>query len=254
MHPNAGVHITMSYGDSPLGCFFRKKMKKIFLLSFLFTFLSLSIYPQSKGNLNYIKSKSFHCNIFFDGDKWISEELITIENSADKKIIFEIEGFFDKDYKYKNIENTNLIKGYADKDKKTRFFEIEKNEIKEFKIFFIGKNSGKNQKANRLPVERINIIECNNTIRLTKSDYEIINKVETKILELKITNEQIIDMFNEFINPWIVLYDITNEKLKARGFDLKNISSLPFDCDYYYQVTDEGKALLSNNILILVGY
>jgi len=228
-------------------------MKKSVLFCILLILISINAYSQAKENLQYIKSKSYHSNIIFEDDKWISEELITIENPTDKKIIFEISGFFDKDYKKKNIEDTNLLQGYADKNKKIRFFEIESNETKEFRIFFIGKNSGKNQKANRLPVEKVSFSECKNTIKLIKTDYEIINqyeKDEYKRLELKISNEQIINMFNEFTDPLVVLY--VPEKIFAKGIPFTS-SSVPLDCDYMFSLSTDGKALLYGygNLLIL---
>lgn len=226
-------------------------MKKNILLSFVFIILTLNVYSESKENLVYIKSKSSHCNVYFEKDKWISEELITIENPTDKKIIFEISGFFDKDYKKKNIVDTNLLQGYADKNKNIRFFEIGSNETKEFRIFFIGKNSGKKQKANRLPVEKVSFSECKNTIKLIKTDYEIINqyeKNEEKILELKIINKQIINMFNEFTDPLVVLY--VPEKLFAKGIPI-TCSSIPLDCDYMFFLNNDRKALLFENRLKL---
>ena len=242
------------YDDRPLACWWRRLMKKSVLFCILLILISINAYSQAKENLQYIKSKSYHSNIIFEDDKWISEELITIENPTDKKIIFEISGFFDKDYKKKNIEDTNLLQGYADKNKKIRFFEIESNETKEFRIFFIGKNSGKNQKANRLPVEKVSFSECKNTIKLIKTDYEIINqyeKDEYKRLELKISNEQIINMFNEFTDPLVVLY--VPEKIFAKGIPFTS-SSVPLDCDYMFSLSTDGKALLYGiygNLLIL---
>ena len=202
----------------------------------------------SKENLIYLKSNSSYCNFIFEDDKWISEELITIENSTDKKIFFEIYGFFDKDYKKNNIGSTNVLQGYADKNKEKRFFEIESNETKEFRIFFISKSTGKNQKANSRVVERVYFTECKNSIKMIKTDYEIIKNEDYKKLELKILNEQILDMFNEFIDPWVVLY--VPEKLFARGQPFIDSSDYS-DCDYTFPLTEDRKALLVNNTIIL---
>ena len=86
-------------------------MKKNILLSFVFIILSLNAYSKAKEHLVYVKSESSHCNVYFEEDKWISEEKITIKNSADNKIIFELEGVFKTDYKNKFIAETYKLKG-----------------------------------------------------------------------------------------------------------------------------------------------
>lgn len=93
--------------------------------------------------------------------------------------------------------------------------------------------------------------ECKNAIKMIKTDYEIIKNEEYKKLELKVLNEQILDMFSEFVDPWVVLY--VPEKLFARGFPFINPSDYS-DCDYIFPLTDDRKALLVNNTLILTEF
>lgn len=227
-------------------------MKKNILLSFVFIILSLNACAKAKEHLVYIKSESSHCNVYFEEDKWISEEKITIKNSADSKITFELEGIFKADYKNKFIAETYKLKGYADKDRKVRFFEIDANEVKEFRIYFIGKNTGKNQKANRLPVEKIMISECGNTIKLLESDYRIISRKETgglPRLELKLENEQIIFMLQERTNP-LIEFSLNGKKKTARGIP-DYVSCPPFGCDYMFILDNDGKIILVDNVLIL---
>lgn len=227
-------------------------MKKNILLSFVFIILSLNAYSKAKEQLVYVKSESSHCNVYFEEDKWISEEKITIKNSANNKIIFELEGVFKTDYKNKFIAETYKLKGYADKDRKVRFFEIDANEVKEFRIYFIGKNTGKNQKANRLPVEKIMISECGNTIKLLESDYKIISRKKTNgliKLEFNIVNEQIIFMLQERTNP-LIEFSLDGKKKTARGIP-DYVSCPPFGCDYMFILDNDGKIILVDNVLIL---
>lgn len=227
-------------------------MKKNILLSFVLIILSLNGCSKSKEHLVYVKSESSHCNVYFEEDKWISEEKITIKNSADRKIIFELEGVFKADYKNKFIAETYKLKGYADKDRKDRFFEIDANEVKEFKIYFIGKNTGKNQKANRLPVEKIKISECGNTIKLLESDYKIISRKETNgriKLEFKLVNEQIIFMLQERTSP-LIEFSLDGKKKTAGGIPIY-CSSAPLFCDYMFSLNKQGKTILVDNVLIL---
>ncbi len=172
-------------------------MKKNIFFSFVLIFLSLNAFSKNIEVLKYVKTSSSHSDIFFENDLWISKEKITIENPTDCKIIFEIEGVFSKDYKNKNIADTKILKGYADKNKKERFFEIESNTTKQFDIYFIGKNTGKNQKYNRLPVENVLISQINGTIKLLETDY-IIKKRNTDRIELEIKNKQIISIFQNY--------------------------------------------------------
>ena len=227
-------------------------MKKNILLSFVFIILSLNACAKAKEHLVYIKSESSHCNVYFEEDKWISEEKITIKNSADSKITFELEGIFKADYKNKFIAETYKLKGYADKDRKVRFFEIDANEVKEFRIYFIGKNTGKNQKTNRLPVEKIMISECGNAIKLLESDYRIISRKETDglaRLELKLENEQIIFMLQERTNP-LIEFNLDGKKKTARGIP-DYVSCPPLGCDYMFILGNDGKIILVDNVLIL---
>lgn len=229
-------------------------MKKNILLSFFLIILSLNGYSKSKQHLVYVKLESSYCNVYFEEDKWISEERITIKNSAESKIIFELEGIFKADYKNKFIAETYKLKGYADKDKKDRFFEIDANEVKEFRIYFIGKNTGKNQKANRnrLPVEKIIISELGNTIKLLESDYRIINRKETDglpILEFKLVNEQIIFMLQERTKP-LIEFSLDGKKKTAGGIPIY-CSSVPLCCDYMFVLDNAGKTILVYNILRL---
>ncbi len=227
-------------------------MKKNILLSFVFIILSLNAYSKAKEQLVYVKSESSHCNVYFEEDKWISEEKITIKNSANNKIIFELEGVFKTDYKNKFIAETYKLKGYADKDRKVRFFEIDANEVKEFRIYFIGKNTGKNQKTNRLPVEKIMISECGNAIKLLESDYRIISRKETDglaRLELKLENEQIIFMLQERTNP-LIEFNLDGKKKTAGGIPIY-CSSVPLFCDYMFILDNDGKIILVDNVLRL---
>ncbi len=228
------------------------KMKKNILAVSVLIFLSLSIYSKSNQNLIYMKSESSHYNVFFEEDKWISEERITIKNLSDNAIIFKIEGIFKADYKNNFIADTYKLKGYADKDKKNRFFKIGANETKEFRIYFIGKNTGKNQKFNRLPVEKAIISECGNTIKLLESDYEVISRIEKNgytWLEFKILNEEIIFLLKEQANP-LIEFCLDGKKKIAGGIPLI-CSSVPLGCDYMFTLDDEQKTILHDDVLIL---
>ena len=227
-------------------------MKKNILLTFVFIILSINAYSKSKQHLDYIKSASSHCNVYFEDDKWISEEKIKKNNSSDRKIIFELEGIFKADYKNKFIAETYKLKGYSDKDRKNRFFEIGANEVKEFRIYFIGKNTDKNQKTNRLPVEKVIISECGNAIKLLESDYRIISRKKTHgliRLEFKLVNEQIIFMLQERTNP-LIEFSLDGKKKTARGIPVY-YSCPPFGCDYMFILDNDGKTILVDNVLSL---
>ena len=224
-------------------------MKKNILLSFVFMFLALNGYSKTKEHLVYIKPESSHCNVYFEEDKWISEEKITIRNSADRKIMFEFEGIFKTDYKNKFIAETYKLKSYADKNRKNRFFEIGENEKKEFIIYFFGKNTGKNQKTNRLPSENMMISECGNKITLLESDYKIISRKENR-LELELENRQIIFMLQELSTP-LIEFELDGKRKMAGGIPIYS-SSVPLFCDYMFILGKDGKTMLwCGNILIL---